>query len=361
MTTRKRIFVPGFFTHQVALDMFSESPDIELIWGVPEGGRTYDTAGVSITEEMTELVDARLREALPEIHALHAMGPTGPMRFGAESMDRAENLEVIFIQAAGADGIDLDAATDRGILVLNAPGANAAAVAEHAVGLMLALGRRIAYADRQAHETEVNDPSCIYSTRPRPVLATGKTLGLVGVGYVGRAISQIAKYGFDMKVQAFDPYADPAETERLGVQLVPLDRVLSSSDFVSLHAPLTPSTRGIIDERALTLMQPHSYLINTARGGLVDTDAITSALGDQAIAGAALDVTEPEPLPQGHPIFGLDNVILTPHIASHCVESQELTARISTELVLEALRGRRPRHLLNPDSWAKARVRKGEN
>ncbi|MGB3413703.1 MAG: hydroxyacid dehydrogenase [Microbacteriaceae bacterium] len=347
----KKIFIPGVFTHTVGVDMFEAAPNVELIWGLPDSGRTYEDADLSDFDELLKLSQSRLDEYLPEIHALHAMGLRGHLPVTAEMMDRAKNLEIIFIQAAGADSIDIAAATERGILVLNAPGANASAVSEHATALMLALARKVALADRYAHQDQKTNAGQIYGLKVGPSLLSKKNLGILGFGYIGRSLAKIAQYGFDMNISVYDPYFDPIEAERLGFRLVELDELLATSDFVSVHAPLTAGTANIINKETLALMKPTAYLINTARGGLVNTDDLVSALETGTIAGAGLDVTEPEPLPQGHRLFQLDNVVITPHTANVSAESKEATSRISTQLVLDAWAGRRPSQMLNAKVW----------
>lgn len=158
---------------------------------------------------------------------------------------------------------------------------------------------------------------------------------------------------FGMRVLAYDPYFDPSEAERLGVTLVEeLDELLGASDFVSLNCPLTPATQQLIGADQLSAMKPTAYLVNAARGPVVDTAALVKALEGGAIAGAGLDVTDPEPLPEGHPLFDLDNVVLTPHIGGISAESLARNAVATSNDVLAVLGGRRPKKLANPGVWA---------
>jgi phosphoglycerate dehydrogenase-like enzyme len=227
-------------------------------------------------------------------------------------------------------------------------------VAEHAVGLMLALCRRIADTDRVAHETKKVDAMRVMQTPPRLSLLRGKTLTIIGFGFIGRTIAQICRLGFGMQVVAFDPFFDSIEAERLGVTLVDyLDEALVVADFVSVNTPFNAQTAALIGARELAVMKDTAYLVNTARGGVVDPDALLAALRDRTIAGAALDVTEPEPLPPGHPLFDLDNVILTPHVGGNAPEVFRASSVTPVRLLLEALRGGRPRHLINPSAWAR--------
>jgi phosphoglycerate dehydrogenase-like enzyme len=252
------------------------------------------------------------------------------------------------------------AATDRGVLVINAPGANAPAVSEHAIGLMLALCRRIADTDRAAHRDHRVDPTRVMTIPPRPTLMSGKTLGVVGFGFIGRTLAQRCRSGFEMDMLAFDPYFDQLEAQRLGVTMVDeLDELLEGSDFVSVNTPLTDATRHLIGAAELSRMKPTAFLINTARGPVIDTDALVGALTDRRIAGAGLDVTDPEPLPDGHALFDLENVVLTPHLGGNASELLRTCALTSARLALDALRGRRPQHLVNPAAWERHRERFG--
>ena len=199
---------------------------------------------------------AALDQYLGEVHALHAIGPGGHLPVTAEMLGRASLLEVVFISAAGTDKIDVPAATELGILVINAVGANAPAVAEHAVGLMLALCRRIADTDRLAHETKTVDALRVMQTPPRLSLLGGKTLTIVGFGFIGRTIAQICRQGFGMKVVAFDPFFDPIEAERLGVTIVDdLHEALAAGDYVSINTPFNPDTAALIGVKELATMK----------------------------------------------------------------------------------------------------------
>jgi D-3-phosphoglycerate dehydrogenase / 2-oxoglutarate reductase len=346
----KRVLVPGLFADERAAEaVFAESPDVELVYGLSRADRAPGFTGERVAER-TAAMQAGIERHLPQAHAVHAMGITGHLPFTSAMMDSAPLLQVLFIQAAGTDMIDVAAATERGILVVNAPGANAPAVAEHALGLMLALSRQIAETDGFAHRERTWARMRMTGPRALSTLA-GKTLGLVGYGFVGRTLAQMCRAAFDMHVVAFDPFFDRLEARRQGVTMVDLDALLTSADVVSVATPLNDQTRRIIDGDALALMKPTALLINVGRGGTVDTGALVDALRAGAIAGAGLDVSDPEPLPDGHPLFELDNVVLTPHCGGAALEVMAPTAVTASELALEALHGRRPRHLINPAAW----------
>jgi phosphoglycerate dehydrogenase-like enzyme len=354
MAGRKKVLIPTFLLHPDADALLQGAEDIEVIYGLDEAERAIGLGGTDRFAQRDQAVKVALERYLGEVHALHAMGPGGHMPVTAEMFERAALLEVVFISAAGTDRIDVQAATERGILVINAAGANAPAVAEHAVGLMLALCRRIADTDRVAHETKKVDAMRVMQTPPRLSLLRGKTLTIIGFGFIGRTIAQICRQGFGMHVVAFDPFFDSIEAERLGVALVEdLDEALAAADFVSVNTPFNAQTAALIGAKQLATMKDSAYLVNTARGGVVDPDALLAALRDRTIAGAALDVTEPEPLPPGHPLFDLDNVILTPHVGGNASEVFRASSVTPVRLLLEALRGGRPRHLINPSAWSR--------
>ncbi len=354
MTVRKKVLIPTFLLHPDADALLQDADDIEVIYGLDDAERAIGLGGTDRFAQRDAAVKASLDQYLGEVHALHAIGPGGHLPVTAEMLGRAALLEVVFISAAGTDKIDVAAATDLGILVINAVGANAPAVAEHAVGLMLALCRRIADTDRLAHETKKVDALRVMQTPPRLSLLSGKTLTIVGFGFIGRTIAQICRQGFGMQVVAFDPFFDSIEAERLGVTIVDdLHEALAVGDYVSINTPFNADTAALIGAKELGIMKDTAFLVNTARGGVVDPDALLAALRERTIAGAALDVTEPEPLPPGHPLFDLDNVILTPHLGGNAAEVFRASSVTPVKLLLEALRGQRPRHSINPSAWSR--------
>src|SRR5262249_57991983 len=244
---------------------------------------------------------------------------------GADVVAASPVLEVIGIPGSGWDHIDVAGATARGIPVVNAAGAQHAAVAEHALGLLLSLVKRIAVSDRIFHTEKrfVGRDSFTGDGWPGwPEELSGKTIGLVGFGFIGRDLARKCRLGFDMTVHAYDPYADPDEIARQGaLPVADLDPLLRASDFVSLHLPLTDATRHIIGQRELRLMRPHSYLVNLSRGGTVDEPALVRALSEGWIRGAGIDVFDREPAPDDHPLYSMENVVLTAHIGGWGIEA----------------------------------------
>ncbi len=262
-------------------------------------------------------------------------------------MDRAgETLQVIARHGVGVDNVDIPAATARGILVTNTPDAPTESTAEHAVALLLAIAKRVVKGDmslRGAH---------IPHARLQGTEVRGRVLGVVGLGRIGRRVAEICGHGLQMRVIAYDPYVDPAQATILGVELVAsLEALLAQADFVTLHPALTPETRHLIGQPELERMKPGAYLINVSRGPVVDELALTRALETGHLAGAALDVFDPEPPSPENPLFHMTNVVATPHIASFTDLGVQAMSMGAVEQVLQVLRGERPTFLVNPEVW----------
>ncbi len=268
-----------------------------------------------------------LERALAGADALIVRSET---RVTADLLTRAPRLRVIARAGTGVDNIDVPAATRRGIAVMNAPGANTVSAAEHAMGLLLGLVRHIPWAAEAMRRGEW-DRKRFEGTELR-----GKTIGVVGLGRIGGHVGQLAR-AFGMQVVGHDPYLAPERAAELQVKLLPLDQLLRQADVVTLHVAYTEQTHHLINAERLRLMKPGAVLINTARGELVDEDALAAAVREKRIRGAAIDVFAVEPLPADSPLRQLDRVILTPHLAASTAEAQE---RVSLEVctaVREAL------------------------
>jgi D-3-phosphoglycerate dehydrogenase len=279
---------------------------------------------------------AALIEMIPGYEALIVRSRT---RVTADVLDAGSKLKVVGRAGTGVDNIDLDAATKHGVFVVNAPTGNSNAVAEHTIALMLALARRIHPAVNSLKQGRWEKSSL----QGNEVL--GKTLGLIGLGRIGSLVASKAK-GLDMRVIAHDPYASPERAASSGVELVSLDTLLGEADFVSVHTPLTPQTKGLVDAEKLALLKPTAYVINCARGGIVNEAALEAALREERIAGAALDVFEQEPATE-HPLIELPNVIATPHVGASTNEAQENVARDVALSVKDVLEGRMPANPVN--------------
>jgi glyoxylate reductase len=264
-----------------------------------------------------------------------------------ELMDAAgEQLKVISNLAVGFDNIDVPAATARGIPVGNTPDVLTDATADFAFTLLLAAGRRLLEGDRyiKAGKWQTWDPLALLGVEIK-----GATLGLVGFGRIGKAMARRAA-GFDMRVIYYDP-SEKIPDSRIDATHVDFETLLEESDFISLHTPLTADTRHLIDSEALSKMKPEAVLVNTARGPIVDPDALYEALKQRRIFAAALDVTEPEPLPLEHPLYTLDNVIIAPHIASASRATRDKMAMMAAENLIAGLKGERLPNCVNPQVY----------
>ena len=244
----------------------------------------------------------------------------------------------------GVDNIDLNAATDLGIVVANIPDFCSDEVAEHALGLMLAVTRKIVLADRKSRHGEWV-PGMDAVLRPMRRLS-GQTLGLIGLGKIGRSLAGKAK-GLGLKVIAFDPYVGAEAAQAAGVPLMSLDELLPQTDILSLHVPETAETRGIVNPRTLALLKPGAILINVARGAVVDEAALSASLASGRLAGAGLDVLQQEPIRLPHPLAEFENVVLTCHYASLSEESYAIMRQEVSEKTVQILRGEFPRDLVN--------------
>ena len=270
-------------------------------------------------------------------------------RIDGEVMDAAGvRLKVISNHAVGFDNIDVAAATARGIPVGNTPGILTDATADMAFALMMAAGRRVVEAEKflRAGKWKTWGPSMLLG-----VDFAGATLGIVGFGRIGQAVAKRAG-GFDMRVLYYDP---SAATEHLELNAIStdLDTLLREADFISIHVPMTPETRHLVNANFLSKLKPDAVLVNTARGGVLDQSALYETLKDQRIFAAALDVTDPEPLPLDSPLLELDNCIIVPHIASASVQSRDMMAFLAAENLIAGLNGERLPHCVNPEVYEK--------
>lgn len=260
----------------------------------------------------------------------------GNERITERMLDAAPKLKVIARFGVGYDRVDVDVAKRRGIAVTITPGANVEAVAELALGLMIALARRITDADRK---TRMGEFSNILG-----VELSGRQLGIVGFGRIGQAVAKRA-LAFDMKVAAFDAMDRSHEARELGVSLLPLEELAATSDVMTLHLPGGSSTTKIIDRRIFSIMKRGSYLINTSRASVVDTNALVKALKSGQLSGAAIDVFDVEPPPADHPLFALPNVIVTPHMGGSTDKATDKMGMMAAQNVISVIEGKGP---INP-------------
>ncbi len=266
--------------------------------------------------------------------------------------DAAPSLIGAVRHGAGVDMIPIDAATAHGVLVANVPGVNANAVAEHVVGSMLHLARQRAAMTARLHGNDANaaghDWLRARALADRSFELAGRTLGLIGYGHVGRAIARLSSVGLRMNVLAHTR-SDFVDSESRALR-VPLAELLQSSDFVVLACPLTPQTRGLLGAGELALMRPGAFLINVARGPVVREDALLEALRTNHLAGAALDVFDVQPLPDQHPFWQMEQVLITPHVAGITEDSMLRMGHAATRAVARLLQGEVPAHCINPQA-----------
>jgi D-3-phosphoglycerate dehydrogenase len=289
-------------------------------------------------------VDVRL--GLPRDELIAAIGEYDALvvrsetKVTAEVIEAGSKLQVIGRAGVGVDNIDLQAATRRGILVVNAPMGNTISAAEHAIGLMLALARHIPVASASLKEGRWE------RKRFLGVEVRGKTMGVVGLGQVGSEVARRAR-GLEMRVLAYDPFVSEERAHVLGVELVPFEELLKRADFISLHTTLTPDTRHLIGEEQLKLVKPSVRIINTARGPLIDEEALARACEEGRVAGAAIDVFSKEPPDADNVLLKSDRILVTPHLGASTTEAQERVAVDVAEQIIAVLGGEPPRYAVN--------------
>jgi D-3-phosphoglycerate dehydrogenase len=272
----------------------------------------------------------------------------GTARIGPALLDAAPRLRIVARYGIGLDNVEVEEATRRGVVVTNAPGFCREEVAEHVLALLLCLARGVHLYDRAVRAGDWTRAGARTVRR-----VAGQTLGVVGFGAIGRTVAERAA-GVGMRFIAYDPVAD---VRAAGAEPVALDELARRADVVTLHTPLNEETRGLVNERFLSAMKPTAFLINTARGALVDQDALARALAEGRIAGAGLDTFVPEPLPAGHPLLECERALLTPHVAFYSEESVHDVRVRAARAVAEALAGERPAETVNSAVFEHARWR----
>lgn len=328
----KRVFYVKYLAHEIYTEILKTRPDVRL--DRLENDSPDAVAAPILSAAHAYQIGAARDELAPHFHAHQDL------------LKRAPNLLIVSSNGAGFDPVDVDACTAAGVLVVNQSGGNANSVAEHALGMLLTLSKRILESDRALRrEANVNRNALIGNE------VQGKTIGIVGIGNVGRRIAELCKGLLHMKVIAYDPFLSAEVIAARGAEKVELDDLMRRSDFVSISCPLTKDNRRMIGAKQFALMQPHAFFITTARGFIHDEAALYDALRDKRIAGAGLDVWDKEPPPPEHPLLQFDNVLASPHTAGVTKEARINMGKIAAEQILDALDGKRPPRIVNPEVW----------
>lgn len=328
----KRVFYVKYLAHPIYETILKSRPDVRL-------DRLDNESPDAVSAPILAAAHAYQIGAARDELARH-------FHVDADLLRRAPNLLIVSSNGAGFDPVDIDACTAAGVLVVNQSGGNANSVAEHALGMLLTLSKRIIEADRALRrDRNVNRNALIGNE------AQGKTVGIVGLGNVGRRIAELCRGLLHMNVLAYDPYLSASEMALRGGEKVELEDLLRRSDYVSISCPLTGDSRGMIGAREFAMVRPHAFFITTARGSIHDEAALLEAMREKRIAGAGLDVWSKEPPPPEHPLLQFDNVLASPHTAGVTKEARENMGRIAAEQILDAFDGKRPPRIINPEVW----------
>ena len=328
----KRLFHVRFLMHSSYAEIIATRPEIRL------DKLENDTAD---------------KDALPVLSAAHAYQVSSardevPRKYHAtaELLDRTPKLLIVSTGGAGYDTVNVKDCTERGVLVVNQSGGNAASVAQHVLAMVIALSKQIVQTNHALRAGTMLNRNAFMGSEVQ-----GRTIGIVGLGNVGRRVAELCRTLFGMEVLACDPLLDDKEVAARGATKVDLDELLTHSDFVSINCPLDDTSRRMIGAKQFAMMQPHAYFITTARGSIHDEAALEAALRDKLIAGAGLDVWDKEPPPADHPLLKFDNVLASPHTAGVTKEARENMGRIAAEQIIAALDGKRPPRIVNPQVW----------
>jgi D-3-phosphoglycerate dehydrogenase / 2-oxoglutarate reductase len=328
----KRVFYVRYLANPIFAELLGARPDIRLD---------------RLENESSEQV------VVPILAAAHAF-QIGAARdelartyhVDKDLLRRTPNLLIVSSNGAGYDTVDVPSCTEAGVLVLHQSGGNRQSVAEHVLAMLLTLSKRIVETDRIMRREEGMNRNAFIGTESH-----GKTIGIVGLGNVGSRVAELCRGLLAMTVLAYDPYLSSQEMAQCGAEKVELDALLSRADFVSINCPLTQETRGMIGARQFALMRPTALFITTSRGFIHDEDALTEALKTKKIAGAGLDVWAKEPPPTDHPLLQFDNVLVSPHMAGVTREARANMGRIAAEQLIDALDGKPPPRIVNPQVW----------
>jgi len=328
----KRVFYVRYVAHPCYLDIIAQRPEIRL--DKLENETADDVARPIMAAAHAYQIGSARDELKPRFHVQRDL------------LARMPNLLLVSTNGAGFDTVNVEDCTDAGVLVVNQTGGNAEAVATHVLAMVLMLSKQIIQTSHALRRGTMLDRSVFMGNDVK-----GRTIGIVGIGNVGRRIAELCRGLFGMQVIASDPYLDDQTIAARGAVKVTLDELLRRADFVSINCPLDDSTRGMIGAREFALMQPHAYFITTARGFIHDERALAEALQAKQIAGAGLDVWDKEPPAADHPLLQFDNVIASPHTAGMTREARANMGRIAAEQLVMTLDGKRPPRIVNPQVW----------
>ena len=328
----KRAFYVRFVNHPCYLEILAQRPEIRLD---KLENDSPDAVAAPVLAAAHAYQISSARDELPTKYHAHK-----------ELLARTPNLLIVSTGGAGFDTVNVKDCTHAGVLIVNQTGGNADAVAAHVLAMMLMLSKQIIQTDHALRKGTMHDRNAFMGND-----INGRTIGIVGLGNVGRRVARLCRTLFDMQVLACDPYLDAATIAERGATKVALDELLRLSDFVSINCPLDDTTRGMIGAREFGLMQKHAYFITTARGFIHDENALADALRAKAIAGAGLDVWAKEPPPPDHPLLQFDNVLASPHTAGVTREARANMGKFAAEQLILTLDGKRPPRIVNPEVW----------
>ncbi len=334
----KRVFYVNAPAHQIFIDILEKRPDIRL------DKLKNDSDDDIATPILAGAHAYQAGSARDELAKKYHPGP--------DLLRRAQSLLLVSTNGAGYDTVNLKACTEAGVLCVNQAGGNKEAVAEHALAMMLSLTKRIIETDRVMRREKDMNRNLFIGHDLRY-----KTVGIIGLGNVGKRLAELCKGLFSMRVLSYDPYVSAEVMTMHGVEKVELGELMRQADFVSINCPLTDESRGLVGAEQYALMKPNAYFVTTARGNIHDEKALEEALRSKKIAGAGLDVWEKEPPPLDHPLLHMDNVMVSPHTAGVTREARENMGRFAAEQMLAALDGKPVARVLNPEVWPRYAAR----
>lgn len=336
--TMPKIVYLDAFPASNAHEILAERPDIEVV---------QISSNMALDQAFEILKGAHAYQQIPARDEVLA-----GFRAGPELLKHCPNLLIVSSNGSGVDTIDVDACTAAGVLVVNQAGGNAEAVAEHAIAMILSLLKRIGESDRKLRRGWSGARTDLIGRN-----LEGRTVGIIGLGYIGKRMAGICRDVFDCRVLAFDPYVAPDEIVRRKAEPVDLDALLEAAEILTVHCPLTKETRGMLGRDELSRLPDGALLVSTARGGIIDEQALVEALHSGKVAGAGLDVWEKEPPSADHPLLAFDTVIASPHTAGVTVDSRAMMARYAATQLIDLLDGKPPARPVNPEVFPRYRER----